>query len=570
MREREKARGKGKRGANGKVGKNGVDGKSGKTGKSGVSDRGAKTAAKTAAVGGGSIVGAFGNPAALSAAAANPDVLSCIANLSSDEVFTPPNVANAMLDMLPQRLFSDPKATFLDPACKSGVFLREIAKRLMAGLADKIPDEEERRQHIFREQLFGIAITEMTGYLSRRSVYCSRVANGEYSIAAFKEEDGNVRFAKTRHKWEKGKCKCCGAAQEKYERDEGLESHAYEFIHRENPEEIFKMKFDVIISNPPYQLSDGGAQASASPIFQLFVQQAMKLKPRYLTMIIPARWYAGGKGLDDFRAEMIADRRIRVLHDFLNADECFGSGVEIKGGVCYFLWDRDKEGTCDIFTHNNGNTMRQAPRNLKEDGCDVFIRYGYGVSVYNKVRARREETIDSLVSSRKPFGLATTDLGHSDKNNGDILIYQRGEVAYLRKSMVSKNSEWINQYKVLISKAYGAGETYPHQILGRPIVAEKNSCCNETYLVIGPFKTRAIAENVASYIATKFFRFLVLLLKNTQDATKSVYQLVPQQDFTKPWTDEELYKKYKLTKQEIGFIESMIRPMGEDAAAEEE
>lgn len=311
-----------------------------------------------------------------------PDVLSCLANLSNDEVFTPPEVVNKMLDMLPQELFRNPETTFLDPACKTGVFLREIAKRLLVGLEDKIPDLQQRVDHIFHKQLFGIAITELTSLLSRRSVYCSKSPDGRYSVSHFNSPEGNIRFKKVKHTWVGGKCKYCGASQSEYDRASDLETHAYEFIHVK-PEEIFNMKFDVIISNPPYQLNDGGGMgASAIPLYHKFVEQAKKLNPRHLTMIIPSRWFAGGKGLDEFRDTMLKDNHISIMHDYIDAHDCF-PGVEIKGGVCYFLRDSAFKGECSIYTHI-GKEIEFSKRPLLETFSDTYIRYGQGVNILKK------------------------------------------------------------------------------------------------------------------------------------------------------------------------------------------
>lgn len=492
----------------------------------------------------------------------NPDVLNCLANLSNDEVFTPPELANRILDLLPQELFQSPDTKFLDPFSKSGVFLREIVKRLDRGLEKNIPERQSRIDHILHNQVFGIAITELTSYLSRRSLYCSMHADGKYSVSRFSTECGNILYSNRFHTWENGKCRYCGASRAVYDRGSEAEQYAYMFIHTDTPGQFFEnMKFDVIVGNPPYQLSDGGAQASAMPIYNLFVVQAMRLKPRYLSMIIPARWYGGGRGLDEFRSAMIRDKRIRVLHDFLNASDCFGTGVEIKGGVCYFLWERDNEGTCRIFTHNGESVKEQPERYLKEKNSDVFIRYAEGVSVYKKVVAFKEKTLEPLVSAQRPFGLRTFAKGKSTKFHDAITLYQNGGVGYITRDEVDQNKKLIDEYKIYISRAYNAGDTYPHQIIGKPILGKPGSCCTETYVTIGPFENEEKTKNVISYIHTKFFRFMVFLTKVSQMASSKVYQFVPIQDFSHPWTDEMLYKKYGLDKEEIAFIDSMIRPM---------
>ena len=490
-----------------------------------------------------------------------PDVLNCLANLSSDEVFTSPKIVNEMLDLLPQELFENPETTFLDPCTKSGVFLREIAKRLLVGLENKIPDLQERINHIFTKQLFGIAITRLTSLLSRRSLYCSKTADGKYSICdCFTNSDGNVKFDNIKHTFENHKCKYCGVSDnvDTYVRNDSMETYAYQFIHTENPKELFNMKFDVIIGNPPYQLSDGGAQASASPLYDKFVLQAKRMNPRYLSMIIPSRWFAGGKGLDAFRNDMLHDNRLRVLHDFIDSSDCF-SGVEIKGGVCYFLWERDNRGKCNIYTHKE-NKISHSLRELLENNNDTFIRYNQAISIIDKIYKWSEKSFSTIVSSRKPFGFATNF--DNFKKYGDesfIKIYANKTIGYLDKNVIiPKNRDLINKYKIFVPKAIGSGnisEDYIKPILGLP-----NTVCTETYIMIGPFDSEEECKNATSYINTKFFHFLMGLKKVTQDATSKVYELIPLQDFTKSWTDEELYVKYKLTDEEIAFIESMVRP----------
>lgn len=490
----------------------------------------------------------------------NPDVLSCIANLSNDEVFTPPDVANAMLDLLPQELFSDPNTTFLDPACKSGVFLREIAKRLLEGLKPLYPDLQERTDHIFKHQLYGIAITELTSHLSRRSLYCSKYANGKYAVVNFDNIDGNVRFKNIKHRWQNGKCVFCGASQKEYDRAPDLETHAYELIHTTKPEGIFNMKFDVIIGNPPYQLSDGGFGISATPIYDKFIEQAKKLQPRYLSMVVPARWFAGGKGLNAFRDKMLHDTSLRIIHDYPNADDCF-SGVQIKGGVTYFLWDRDHKGDCSVYTHQNGRVTGPVTRPLLEPGCDTFIRYNEGVTLYRKVFEHHEPTMESLVSSRKPFGLSTTYHGRKTAQHGDVKVFENQGVSYARRSEIHSNIELIDQFKVFIPRSSSGSDAFPHPILGKPFVGKPGTACSETYIVIGPFESEDICKNVITYIRTKFMRTLAMFKKVTQSTTKALYTFVPIQDFSHEWVDSMLYEKYGVTDEEIAFIDSMIQPM---------
>ena len=493
----------------------------------------------------------------------NPDVLSCLANLSNDEVFTPPKLANEILDLLPAELWQNPDAKFLDPVSKSGVFLREIAKRLVVGLEQKIPDKQERINHILKNQLYGIAITELTALISRRTVYCSKTANSQYSVCTlFNSEQGNILYQAIQHTWKNGKCTYCGASEDVYSRDKALETYAYNFIHTDKPQKLFNMKFDVIVGNPPYQISTAGEEngAQAKPLYHLFVEQAQKLNPKYLIMIIPSRWFAGGWGLDEFRNNMLLDTRIKELHDFPISSDCFPN-VEIKGGVCYFLWEKNYNAKARFYTHFGGEITSVAERFLKEKNCNTLIRYNEAIPILQKVVSLGEKTFESIVSTKKPFGFTTNYKGLKTPFPNSVKLYGNKRIEFVEKQKIERNLEAVDMYKVFMSKAYGAGETFPHQIVNKPILGEPNACCTETYLLVGAFKTRKEANNVTQYISSKFFRFLVSLIKNTQDCMKKVYSFVPMQDFSESWTDEKLYQKYGLTEEEIAFIESMIRPM---------
>ena len=506
----------------------------------------------------------------------NPDVLSCLANLSSDEVFTPPALANQMLDLLPPDLWRDPNATFLDPCCKSGVFLREIARRLMSGLAEQIPDPQQRANHIFTRQIFGIALTEITALLSRRSVYCSKKADGKYSVCtAFDTPDGSILFQRLIHQWQGERCVYCGASLHEYDRDPALESHAYQFIHTDDPLGLFdeqskeksNMKFDVIIGNPPYQLSDGGESTGSSPIYHYFVEQAKKLQPRYLTMIIPSRWFAGGKNLDDFRDVMLNDKRVSHLVDFPIASDVF-PGVKIIGGVCFFLWEKDYNGECEVTTHMNNaaDTMRR-PLNQ----FDTFVRFNKAISILQKVKAKNYPSMKEQVLPQKPFGLRTFV---RPTGKGTITLYANKSVGKIQKSEIPAGTEMLDKWKVLISGGYGEGgeaRDYPRMILGKPIVAPPGSACTETYIVVGVYESEAEARNLDGYLRTKFLRFLVGLRKNTQHVTRDRFAFVPQLSMQETWTDEKLYAHFGLSEEEIAFIKEIIRPMdnGETADAEE-
>ena len=493
----------------------------------------------------------------------NPDVLSCLASLSNDEVFTPPVLVNQMLDMLPQELWSDSSATFLDPVCKSGVFLREIAKRLIAGLQEEIPDLQQRIDHIFQKQLYGIAITELTSLLSRRSLYCTKWPNSKYSVSLFDNASGNIRYKRTQHSWKNGRCEFCGAAQSEYDREEGLETHAYEFIHTIHPEEIFNMKFDVIIVNPPYQLnvgSGGKGSGSAIPIYQKFIAQAKKLNPQYLTMVIPARWYSGGRGLDAFRKEMLSDKRITRLVDFSDSKECF-PGVDIAGGVCFFLWERNTtKKYCNISNFHNG-VKYDSIRALDE--FPIFIRNNLAVDILHKVIQSNPKTLDKVVRPVSLFGLNTN---HAFGKDGDIDVKYSGGFAKCQREEIRAGLDILEKYKVYISAASydhagQADKEGKRRILSIVDILKPNEICTSTYIIVEAFETMQESKNMVRYLKTKFVRFLLSQICISQHISRDTFCFVPMQDFSKSWTDEELYAKYGLTDEEVAFIESMIKPM---------
>ena len=454
---------------------------------------------------------------------------------------------------------------FLDPCAKSGVFLREITARLTKGLAAEIPDLAERVDHILTQQVYGIGITYLTSLLARRSVYCSKHAKSKHSIAkSFANDDGNIWFQRIEHTWVGGTCKYCGASQKILDRGEGLETHAYALIHTDDIKtrvaELFggEMQFDVIIGNPPYQLDDGGYGTSAAPIYQLFVEKALDLDPRFAVFVTPSRWMAGGKGLDKYREQMLADKHLRNIVDYPKLYEGF-PGVKIRGGISYFLWDRDYEGPCEVQTIWDGQPTGPAVARYL-DAYDILVRRNEAVPILEKVRAKGEPTLDLRVSSQKPFGLRTFFHGQPDSRGlkDPVKLFGSQRISYVERSEIPTNAAWIDKWKVLMTGVQGTSAAIETKFLSKPIIAAPGTACTETYLVAGIFDTEAEATKYAVYLRTRFVRFLVSLRKSTQHAAKQVYAFVPDLPLDQEWTDAKLYKRYGLTEDEIAFIESQV------------
>ncbi|GAA1495170.1 Eco57I restriction-modification methylase domain-containing protein [Paeniglutamicibacter kerguelensis] len=494
-----------------------------------------------------------------------PDILDCLAQLSNDEVPTPPKLARAMLDLLPDEVWSRPDFVWLDPFSKSGVFLREIATRLLDGLADWEPDFATRREHILGNMLHGASITEMTGIISRRSLYCSANASGPHSIVRFAEPQGNLPFVPAAHDFQANdRCRLCSAPEE-LERGEGRENYAYSFIHGTYPtQEMANMKFDVIVGNPPYQIdSDGNTRTM--PIYQKFVDQAIALDPRYVLMITPSRWFAGGLGLDDFRARMIADRRMAKLVDNPKIFDCF-PGVKIRGGVSYFLWDREHNDDTEFSTRIDGTIRSTARRDLRK-GEGVLVRDNRAALITERVAQHGYPSVEETFGPQVPFGLRTNFAGSLEAPFPESipLIYGT-RVGYVRDDQLERNHAWVDRWKVLLPKA-GSGDTPLDDegniidvVTGAPIALAPGSACTQTYFVAGVFNSATETENYANYLATKFVRFLVLQRKVTQDITPDRFRFAPMLDMTRSWTDEELYDHFHLTHEERDYINLTIKP----------
>lgn len=505
------------------------------------------------------------------------DVLLTLAQLPNDEVFTPPPLANRILDSLPADVWSNHTLRWLDPGSKSGVFLREIAARLMVGLASWEPDPMARRRHILSNMLYGAAISQLAGELSRRSVYHTSDATGQSVqddsirpyVVALDTPEGNIRHVETEHTIKNGRCDIC-RAPEKLIRDR-RENFAYAFIHGTYPAEgLTAMKFDVIVGNPPYQIGmddgQGNRTANVTPLYHLFVERAIALGPKYVLMITPSRWFTGGHSLNDYRDRMINDRRIRAIVDYANGKEIF-PGVEVKGGISYFLWDRDYSGDCRFTQMVDGVETSVAMRDLRE-GDGVLIRDNFAAEIVKKITRNTFEkgSLAEKVSARDPFGqsIKTNYKGSvPEPAAGLIPLVYINKVGYVPRNVLERNDAWVDKYKVLLPKASdGRGGNDSLSVLGEPIALAPGSACTQSYLVAGTFTTATEAKNYAMFLTTKFVRFLVLQRKVSQDLVPGRFKFVPLLDMSRSWTDDDLYSEFNLSTKEIAFIDRVIGDRG--------
>jgi site-specific DNA-methyltransferase (adenine-specific) len=505
-----------------------------------------------------------------------PDVLETISQLPNDDVYTPPKVVAAMLDVLPVHVWSQPDYRWLDPATKSGVYLREAFKRLMVGLSDWEPNGFKRREHILKCMLFGAATTKINSEIARRTLYQTKNATGAEVtdpaladfVVHFEMPDGNIPYVETQHSLDpKGQfCTICRAPA-KLDRDR-RESFAYSFIHGTYPtKELRDMKFDVIVGNPPYQIGMddgmGNRTANITPLYNLFVEKAISMNPKYLVMITPSRWFTSGHGLSDYRTRMMNDRRLRVLVDNPKLYDVFPQ-AEIKGGVSYFLWDRDYDGDCEFSTRIDGVVRDVAKRDLRQ-GVDVVLRDNFAARVVAKIVSDSfsKGSLGDLVSPSDPFGASIkTNFKRSQDEpfEGSIPLIFVNKVGYIRREQLERNENWVDRWKVLIPKAGDGHGREPAYVLGEPLALAPGSACTQSYLVAGTFNTEQETENFAKFLTTKFCRFLVLQRKISQDLTPSRFGFVPILNMSQRWTDVDLYERFNLTSEEIAYIERVIAP----------
>jgi site-specific DNA-methyltransferase (adenine-specific) len=539
------------------------------------------------------------------------DILTLFEALSNYEVFTPPRIARDILDLLPESVWTNPNLKFLDPCTKSGVFLRECFFRLESGLRGKsihkaedgieydLNDFKQRTTHILKNMLYGISISELTGYTARRTLYGVMEANTDKQIEAiesFERSKNNDQWTE-QEKWNFiGRNKFNEFFDHNMFMTPEYEGHEHEgnvFFPRDEVQKLLlengnyeiedtyfpfiddrtkhkkikqikggKLKFDVIVGNPPYQISDGGAGASAKPIYHQFVEQSLKLNPTYISFIIPSRWFTGGKGLNDFRQNMLKDRCISHLVDFPNAKDCF-PGNSIGGGVCYFLRDKNHNGDCEI-TNVSGGNKTTVVRALNQ--FDVFIRHNQALPIIEKIKSKNEASLSSLVSSRNPFGYPTKVRGDTNPTRNSLKLFSSSGESYVEKSSLEKNHTTANSWKVMISRITSehAGEpdsTGKFKVLSKINVLKPDEVCTDSYLIIGRFDDESSALNLANYLKTKLARFLLQQAVTSINLSSERFEFIPLLDFSQSWDDSTLYQKYSLTSEEITFIDSLIKDM---------
>ena len=480
-----------------------------------------------------------------------------------------------MLDRLPDWVWQDPSLKWLDPCAKSGVFLYQVAQRLMEGLKSEIPDYKDRLEHIYRNMLYGIAISELTGLIARRTLYqCKDASLGTYSIIEFDNPEGNIRFPSAQCKWKGGKCIHCGVSERNAQVAEGREAHIHPFLHMDL-NEIFgeeKMQVNVIIGNPPYQMQDGGgAGKSAIPLYNKFVEKAKEAEPGLLTFVIPARWYAGGKGLDSFRSEMLSDPQISILADYPRASDVFPGEVDISGGICSFLRDQGHRGDCLVIP--DGDLKRATLRRLDEH--EVFVRDNKDVEILEKVQKTAKKhgwnSMNSVVRPRNFYGIqahklpsSVSDEPHSEER---ILLVTKDGDKYILRDAIIKNADTIDHWKVIVSKTSSehAGESDKQgfrNVISKPRVIPPGSVLTETYLVVDLFRQHEPAGRLLDYVRSRFFRFLVYLRTPTHNLSRPCFGFVPLLPMDQNWTDEILYDLFELDSADIEHIESKIKPIG--------
>lgn len=501
-------------------------------------------------------------------------MLDAIAQIDNEKVITTSSTVRKIVDLVSPEIWRNPNARILDPMTKGGEYLKECALRLWDGLKGTIPDKNERRRMILHECLYGMATEEICAQISRRTVYCAEDATNHRCIERFERREGNIIFQQCKHTYDKiGKCTACGCRKNK-ENDQ----YAYPFLHMDPPfriERNEKMEFDLIIGNPPYQLMDGGHGPSASPLYHKFWQRAVDINPREIVMVIPARWYTGGRGLDDFREAMLRDKHIEELHDFLDSGECFPDN-KIAGGVCFIKWKRNHQGDCLITQHHQSREYPEQKRRPLDSGFGIFIRKEMDVNMARKIVERITETgegtLDQVVSAARPFGLRTYYKG---KKKGKYALLCRNSISnwnnpnsstrrYVDLKDITSGKGLIDKWKIAISAASGAGKQYDktgrRSILSVVETLKPEEICTETYLTIGPYKNKKETELMKKYLDTKFVRYLIGVKTHTQHFKQATFSLVPNIGHKKEWTDEMLYNRYDLSEAERKEIEQSIKP----------